>query len=619
MGRAMDTTIAVTLNPQAIRLKKEARALFWPWCAIMIAGALPIVVPHVYAEPFSFLSFFMGVPLLASLSLGNEFREHTLSLWLSQPRSRMQLWWEKMIVMFPAVLTAGFVSGTVMFQVTWPHMRLTYKAAALVYIFVAMAAATFWTAALRSTVGGLMVISFMLFAGSLFSGGIEDKSQAGKGLVAWLSPAASILLLFTLGLCFTVLMLWLGARKLTRLQVAGGSAEGDLLVSGPVLLPARLSDWLHCRTSDAFLNLIREELRLLRPVWLMGLFVGMYAACLAVFHLLPAPPTSQMRTVFKEALMGILGSVCIGAAGLAGIISLGEERASGTQAWHMTLPISVGRQWLVKLVVAIVAGLSCAVLSPILTMMAVGAAYGSWMMYVNPGILPDILILFAILTFICFWCACAANGTVRAALWAVPVTAAIPFASKAGIWLGSELANATGTLEDFVVSSFHLSPLALTSLIDFANTHVLWLFVPTLMVALFQSYRLFRTPPQNSALWMLRCLLPLVAVTLLWSFLASAGFLSSQWQPFDEARHALDALRPGTTNLELTGKELTNHTQLTPLTRRWLEGSIVTVAPDPSHSLAHSLGYLATIRLAGGRECRLTVTPSGASAASCAK
>jgi len=81
----------VTRNPRAIRLKKEARALFWPWCATMVAGMLPTVVPHVYAEPFSFLSFFMGVPLLASLSLGNEFREHTLSLWLSQPRRRVQL------------------------------------------------------------------------------------------------------------------------------------------------------------------------------------------------------------------------------------------------------------------------------------------------------------------------------------------------------------------------------------------------------------------------------------------------------------------------------------------------------------------------------------------------
>jgi hypothetical protein len=114
---------------------------------------------------------------------------------------------------------------------------------------------------------------------------------------------------------------------------------------------------------------------------------------------------------------------------------------------------------------------------------------------------------------------------------------------------------------------------------------------------------------------MLRCLLPLVAVSLLWSFLASAGFLSSHWEPFDETRHALDALHPGTAKLEITGKELTSNAPLTPLTRRWLEGSIVTVTPDPSHAPA----YLATIHLAGGRDCRLTVTRSGASAASCGK
>ncbi len=29
-----------------VRIKKETRALFWPWCAVMIAGALPIFFPH---------------------------------------------------------------------------------------------------------------------------------------------------------------------------------------------------------------------------------------------------------------------------------------------------------------------------------------------------------------------------------------------------------------------------------------------------------------------------------------------------------------------------------------------------------------------------------------------
>src|SRR5215472_4082174 len=279
----------------------------------------------------------------------------------------------------------------------------------------------------------------------------------------------------------------------------------------------------------------------------------------------------------------------------------------------MTLPISSRRQWLIKLVVAMFAGLTCSILLPVLTMMIGGSIYGSPFLFVHLSAVREELIFMPILILSCFWCTCAATGTVRAAMWGLPVLAAIPLTAAGGMWLGRELANTTGTFKDFVVSSFHLSPLAFSSLIDSANTHLLWLFVPTLLAALFQSYRLFRTPPQNSALWMLRCVLPLAAVTLLWSFSASAGFLSSHWQPFDETRHALDGLHPGTARLKVTGNELTSEAQLTPLTRRWLGGSVVTVAPNPSHSL----GYLATIRLAGGRECRLTVTRDGASTAAC--
>lgn len=223
--------------------------------------------------------------------------------------------------------------------------------------------------------------------------------------------------------------------------------------------------------------------------------------------------------------------------------------------------------------------------------------------------------LYPILIFACFWCACAANGTVRAAMWAAPATAAIFLASSGGIWLGQELARTTGTLSDFVVSSFHLNPLALARIIDFARAGVLWLFVPTLVLALIQSYRLFRRQPQDSALWMLRSLMPLVVVTILWSFAAYAGFVSSSWQPFGETRQALDKLQPATTTIERLGEDLAKSSHLTAPTERWLRGSSITVAP--SHS--HLPGYFATIHLASGLECRPTVTHDGGAAASCGK
>jgi len=144
-------------------------------------------------------------------------------------------------------------------------------------------------------------------------------------------------------------------------------------------------------------------------------------------------------------------------------------------------------------------------------------------MYVDFHLLEDHLILLTVLILLSFWCACAANGTVRAAIWTIPVTVAITVASAGGVLLGEGLARTTGTLTELVVSSFHLSPLAFTTVTEFARTRVLWLFLPTLLLALAQSYRLFRTQPDGSALGMLRCTLPLAVVTILWSSSAYAG------------------------------------------------------------------------------------------------
>jgi len=147
-------------------------------------------------------------------------------------------------------------------------------------------------------------------------------------------------------------------------------------------------------------------------------------------------------------------------------------------------------------------------------------------MYVDLHLFEDHLILLSILILLPFWCACAANGTVRAATWTVTVTVAITVASAGGVSLGGHLTRTTGTLTELVVSSFHLSPLAFTTVNEFARTRVLWLFLPTLLLALAPSYRLFRTQPDGSALGMLPCTLPLAVVTILWSSSAYAGFVS---------------------------------------------------------------------------------------------
>ena len=153
------------MNARIIRMKTEGRALFWPWCAVAIAGALPAILPHSYswlshiADAINILGFVIGIPLLATLSLGNEFQYRTLSLWLTQPSSRMQLWGEKLSVTFVAVLSAASVFGFTTFSVSQQHHLPSEVFAnelyAIVYVVMTMASATFWTLVARSTIGGL--------------------------------------------------------------------------------------------------------------------------------------------------------------------------------------------------------------------------------------------------------------------------------------------------------------------------------------------------------------------------------------------------------------------------------------------------------------------------------
>src|SRR5271157_3589231 len=96
------------MNARTTRLLKETHPLLWPWCAVALAGALPLVYPLGWT-PLIYLIGFFVVPVLATLSLGNEFQHRTLSLLLSQPVGRTRIWGEKLGVTVVAVASAILV------------------------------------------------------------------------------------------------------------------------------------------------------------------------------------------------------------------------------------------------------------------------------------------------------------------------------------------------------------------------------------------------------------------------------------------------------------------------------------------------------------------------------
>ena len=631
------------MNLKTRRLLKEARPLLLPWCAVTFVGALPLVHTAGWNEVLTFMGFFFGIPLLATLSLGNEFQYGTLTLLLTQPVARMEIWGEKLSVTLVAVLSAVpfffFGSRTPLSEFFSFGSRTAFSqdqelwVVAGAWIFAAIASATFWTLFARSTIGGLVLNTMVLGAFNV----------PGVFLARWIratrhgSPAETNTAVWIAGcifLCYAGVMLWLGRRTLARFQVTGGMAGDDLLMAGPDVMPGALADWFRCHPTGAVLNLIRKEIRLLRPVWIITLLYVLGGTCLTMFRLVPERGSTKE---FPVAVV-MLGAFSTLIAVLAGSLSLGEERTSGTHSWHMTLPVSARRQWLIKLLMALFASVVGAVLLPLLVLIAGGFRFGSPFMFVDVHTGMVWLLAASLLTFASFWCACAVNGTVRAVLWLLPVIITLSLASD----FGEPVAR---KLMDLVVSRFDpFADFRFTDTVSNINFFVIratpipflaFLLVPALLFAVIQSYRLFRTQLQDSTLSVIRNVLPLALLAFLSSFFLLACYVFvdhaklQMWTMFRETHEAIEKIQPGTANLDathplqLTVEDLAKASPLSERTRRWLRNSRITVASDKPHpGRSYCCGgnsrsitfapdkayswYLANIRLASGSHCTLS-------------
>jgi ABC-type transport system involved in multi-copper enzyme maturation permease subunit len=340
-------------------MMKEARALFGPWCGVVILCALPLFhVSHTLSET-SVAFCYLGIPMLATVSVGYEFQHRTLSLLLTQPVSRIQLWGEKMSVAIVAILSAALV-----FCIGWQSAfqqdpKLWVFAG--IYLIATVPSATFWTLFARFTIGGFLLngvfpyILLLVHWKEIFG---PNPSPAPSVTGLWITAFAA--------LCYAGVMHWLGGRRLARFQVAGGMAGDNLLMAGSRVMPEALAGLLRCRPTGAVLNLIRKELRLLRPLWLISFLSLAYLTCLTLFRFLhlrdsAAPFPEGVYVVLYTPVILFAPLIAI----LAGSLSLWEEKTSGTQSWHMTLSVSARRQWLIKLAMALFTGLLCAVLLPV--------------------------------------------------------------------------------------------------------------------------------------------------------------------------------------------------------------------------------------------------------------
>ena len=616
------------------RIVKDARPLMLPWCAVALAGALPLVYPIDWT-PLVYLLGFLVVPLLATLSLGEEFQHRTISLLLSQPVGRMKIWAEKLSVTVMAVVSAVLVFSLAM-RATAFHPGRQEWAFAGAWIVAIIASSTFWTLFTRSTVGGFALnIGIQSFISFTIPWTYLTDWLRARGFLAPGNLIVPSLVTFIF-LCYAGGMLWLGARMLARFEATGGVGSGDLLIAGPDVMPGALAAWLRSRPTGAVLNLIRKELRLLRPVWLISLLAALVWACLTLFGVLFERGFSKsFETVVVS--VGVAGTLLI--AILAGSMSLGEECTSGTHAWHLTLPVSAFLQWRIKLYMALFAGVVGAGLLP---MLIAGKLFGSSRSLADIHL--GVVWLFAVLllTFAAFWCACAANGTVRAVQWVIPAMLVLSAVFSLSEWAGEGLTDLIisrfDPFADFKFTEAVISGVQSSQIFDFVvfgmwsyryfTPFVVLVLVPILILAIIQSYRMFRTQPQGSLRSVARNLLPLALLIFLCNFPLTAfdNFvfrawdqeMTAQWQTL----RAVEKIRPNAAQLDaahplqLSVEDLAKASPLSEPTVRWLRGSRITVVPlqnvtDQIFQLPFygdvpvppSQRYLTTIRIAGGAHC----------------
>lgn len=299
---------------------------------------------------FAALAFALACLWICANAFGSEFEHRTAGQWLVQPRSRGDLYREKLGV-------AGGIAGTaavIFFLTTNRSMGGDLPMLPLVLgsLILGLGSAPFFTLISRSTLAGFV---FTLAVGmalylilqtllSVYLAGLHptaDRSSEEESLL-W---AGSVIYLGTMAMAS-----WRVFRRLEWREggAGGGSAPGLHALTGA------WDRWIGRRWlgQAATAQLIRKELRLHVVPWLIaGTLVGLWLLSLLVRKWAPgselgvAAANPSTLTLYA----GILGTFVLLVTGASAIA---EERVLGTLEWQWTQPISMARQWRIKIGVA---------------------------------------------------------------------------------------------------------------------------------------------------------------------------------------------------------------------------------------------------------------------------
>src|SRR5206468_11792020 len=107
---------------------------------------------------------------------------------------------------------------------------------------------------------------------------------------------------------------------------------------------------------------------------LSGLAI-LFLICLTPLRLMTQGTSEGLSTIVSVFIAAVIGITLAVAPLLAGTLSVGEERASGTQTWNLVLPMSIRRQWMLKFITGLLTCLASQALVLVVVRIIGGAVF----------------------------------------------------------------------------------------------------------------------------------------------------------------------------------------------------------------------------------------------------
>jgi len=313
---------------------------------------------------FAALAYALACLWICANAFGSEFEHRTLGQWLVQPRSRGDLYREKLGV-------AGGIAGTaavIFFLTTGQSMGHDLLELALIFaslLILGLASAPFFTLISRSTLAGFVFTLTVPMALYLILQTLLDVYHARVYPDLLYRSSEEQGVLWVGGVIYLGAMALAGWRVFKRLEWREGGAGGSSTL-GLYALTGAWDRWLGRRWlgKPATAQLIRKELRLHVVPWLIaGILIGFWGLSLLIRKWAPESElgvaASNPYTVTLYA--GILGVFIFLVTGAG---SIAEERVLGTLEWQWTQPIPMARQWRIKVGVATALALTLGLVLP---------------------------------------------------------------------------------------------------------------------------------------------------------------------------------------------------------------------------------------------------------------